>query len=108
MKAIEKAADIRTVQVKSKPPEKVVVENFPVDQVFRGDLLTSNDAPLSYNDDTPPRLGDRVVNLVPSQAPFGLRGTVIVVHKATHYVEVRLAVTFTTCVIEMIIIELIR
>eukprot|EP01138_Halocafeteria_seosinensis_P005034 gb/GECG01005147.1/.p1 GENE.gb/GECG01005147.1/~~gb/GECG01005147.1/.p1 ORF type:complete len:1649 (+),score=221.87 gb/GECG01005147.1/:1-4947(+) len=35
-----------------------------------------------------PRLGDRVVNLTTRHVPLGLRGTVVVVHPSTQYVEV--------------------
>jgi 5'-3' exoribonuclease 1 len=88
MKAIEKAADVRMSQIRSHEIEKVVVKDYPVDMIFRGDFLTSNDVALEFNNTHPPKLGDRVVNLTPSMAPFGLRGTVIVIHQATQYVEV--------------------
>jgi Xrn1 SH3-like domain len=86
--AIERAADVRTSFIAAPANHKdILVKDIAVDQLFRAELCSANDAPLQYNA-TPPRLGDRVVNLTATGVPFGLRGTVVVIHSSTEYVEV--------------------
>lgn len=55
---------------------------------MQGDVSSQFDAPLLYNLECGPRLGDRVINLNSLGVPFGLKGTVITIHNATGYVEV--------------------
>lgn len=88
MKAIEKAGDMRTSYLQSSPPELKMLKQVPVDQIFRGDMFSPFDAPLNLNGDNVPVLGDRVVNLTSVGVPFGLKGTVVVIHSSTGYVEV--------------------
>lgn len=88
MKAIEKAGDMRVSYLQSSPPELKMLKQVPVDAIFRGDMFSPFDAPLSLNGDNVPMLGDRVTNLTSVGVPFGLKGTVVVIHASTGYVEV--------------------
>ena len=88
MKALERAADVRTSLINTQPIETVVVKDVSVDNLFRSEFYNVTDVPLNYNLSTPPKLGDRVINLTSTGVPFGLKGTVIVSHRATGYVEV--------------------
>ncbi len=92
--AMERAADVRTASAAAAAagtemaPKNVLVESVPLDHLFRGGVLNATDAPLTYNDGLHPLLGDRVANLTSTGVPFGLRGTVVTIHKNTRYVEV--------------------
>ena len=86
--AVERAGDMRTSYLKSNPLQKRVVNHVPVDAVFRGDLYSPFDAPVSLNTE-PPALGDRVFSLTAVGVPIGLKGTVVCIHAATGFVEVR-------------------
>ena len=57
--------------------------------------MSQFDAPLLFNANTVPRLGDRARNLNSLGVPFGLKGTVITIHNATGYVEVIFDEEFT-------------
>ena len=102
MKAVERAADVRMSTLASNPPDKLVVKNVPVNDLYYADSFSSYDAPLAYNCDDDagtnlikPKLGDRVVNLNSQGVPFGLRGTVITIHENTGFVEVLFDEEFT-------------
>lgn len=71
-------------------PQKVVKKKVPLQTIFKEGMFGPFDAPLEgLNDEFgPPELGDRVVNLVASAVPFGLKGTVIAIHSSSAYVEV--------------------
>lgn len=88
MKAIEKASDMRMAYLQTSPPELKMLKQVPVDAIFRGDMFSPFDAPLNLNGDNVPMLGDRVTNLTSVGVPFGLKGTVVIVHSSTGYVEV--------------------
>jgi hypothetical protein len=98
MHAVERAADVRTSLLNSdegkETTEHVVKTNVPVQVLFREGFCNTFDTPIAFNAD-PPVLGDRVVNLVATGVPFGLRGTVITIHSNTGYVEVTLNPTLT-------------
>ena len=87
MHAIEKASDVRMDYVANTGTATLIVKGIPIESLYRGDIYTISDAPLSYND-KPPRLGDRVVNMNSLGVPFGLKGTVVAIHTATCYTEV--------------------
>ena len=104
IRAVERAADVLVSNLQN--PEnckKIIRKGVPVASLFRGDDYSPYDCPLQLDgqntdisDSNPPvnaaqalpELGDRVVNLVASGVPFGLRGTVIGIHSASAYVEV--------------------
>ena len=92
IKAIERAADVRTSLLTasrhSNSTEKKLVSGIPVSNLFRGGSVSAIDAPLEYNMSRKPQLGDRVINLTSVGVPFGLRGTVVVLHSHTGFVEV--------------------
>jgi hypothetical protein len=88
MTAIESTADHYSAINTEKGYTTLVVKGIPIDKVFCNFHRTSQDVALAYNQ-LEPRLGDRVVNLSSPGVPFGLRGTVITIHSATKYVEVR-------------------
>ena len=87
MTAIETAGNMRTSYLKTHIPEKKLVRDVPLDNLFRGDSLSPFDAPQQINAE-PPRLGDRVMNLTSTGVPFSLIGTVVAIHNNTGYVEV--------------------
>ena len=87
MKAIERASDVRTSYLAACGPTLTVVKKVPVENLYRGNITTPSDAPVSYNGPEAPRLGDRVVNLHATGVPFGLKGTVVAIHSNTGYVE---------------------
>ena len=102
IKAVERAADVRTTTLKSSEYTPVVMKNVPVDELYWPDNFSSYDAPLTYNCDPKfknalikPKLGDRVVNLNSQGVPFGLKGTVVTIHENTGYVEVLFDEEFT-------------
>lgn len=68
---------------------RTVVEGVRGSQLYRPELSTPSDAPLTFNTSAP-FLGDRVVNLHATGVPFGLKGTVVTIHGSTGFVEVRL------------------
>lgn len=72
--------------------KKVVKRNVPVEVLFRDQLYGPFDTPLTSINPNPPELGDRVINLVATGVPFGLKGTVITIHSGTGYVEVTLII----------------
>ena len=87
-KAIEAAADALQQHIAAKGgPFVVTVKNIPVETLFRGESHTPYDAPLQYNN-SPAKLGDRVINLTATGVPFGLKGTVVALHVSTAFVEV--------------------
>lgn len=68
--------------------QKVVKRNVPVDVLFRDQQFSPYDTPLTSINVDPPELGDRVMNLIATGVPFGLKGTVITIHSGSGYVEV--------------------
>ena len=88
MVAIERASDIHTTLNKTKGYRSFVVKGVPIEKVYSNVTRSQHDVALAYNL-LEPRLGDRIVNLTSSGVPFGLRGTVVTIHQATRYVEVR-------------------
>ena len=88
MVAIERAADLQTLNNQKKGFKSIVVQGVPVEKLYCDFHRTPNDTALQLNF-LEPRLGDRVVNLTSDGVPFGLRGTVITIHTSTNYVEVR-------------------
>lgn len=91
MAAIERASDVHTTLNRTEGVKKWIVKSVPIEKVFNSSFYTSTEVSLTYNQ-LEPRLGDRVVNLCSSGVPFGLRGTVVIIHAATKYVEVILLV----------------
>lgn len=88
MKEIESTADTIRKQIASTGGLKTWVEKgIPIETLFKGDSHSTYDAPLQYNN-TPAKLGDRVVSLTAIGVPFGLKGTVIALHMSTGFVEV--------------------
>jgi 5'-3' exoribonuclease 1 len=83
--AVEKAADVRNLAVKKKgyPVESLV--KIPGSALYRENSTGATDVMLAsdHNDNEAPELGDRIVNLCASGIPFGARGTVVGIHKAT-------------------------
>ena len=96
IRAIERAVDVRRSALASEEgvdgqhPQRVVKKKVPLQAIFREGMFGPYDAPLQGLNDAygPPELGDRVVNLVASAVPFGLKGTVIAIHASSAYVEV--------------------
>lgn len=89
IKAVERAADVRRSALASTEGTraKEIVRGIRIDTLYRSDSSTNSDIALSFNEDAP-ILGDRVINLSSTGVPFGLRGTVVTIHKSTGYVEV--------------------
>lgn len=83
--AVEKAADVRNLAVRKKgfPVESLV--KIPGSALYRENSTGATDVMLAsdHNDNEAPELGDRIVNLCASGIPFGARGTVVGIHKAT-------------------------
>lgn len=90
MAAIERAADVHATIHAKEGYKKWIVKSIPVEKVFSNLYHTSMEVALTYNA-LEPRLGDRIVNLCAPGVPFGLKGTVVTIHSASKYVEVRLA-----------------
>ena len=88
MIAIERAADLQTLNYEKKGYKSIIVQGVPVEKLYCDFHRTPNDTALKINV-LEPRLGDRVVNLTSDGVPFGLRGTVITIHNSTNYVEVK-------------------
>lgn len=90
--AVERAVDVRVSHFASEDGQneikKVVKRNVPIEVLFRDQLYSPYDTPLTFINSEPPELGDRVMNLVATGVPFGLKGTVITIHSGTGYVEV--------------------
>ena len=104
IRAVERASDVLVSNLQQ--PEnckKIIRKGVPVSSLYRGDDHSPYDSPLELegqNTETSasnplasatqalPELGDRVINLVASGVPFGLRGTVVGIHSASAYVEV--------------------
>lgn len=87
MMAIERAADLQTIENEKIGFMKILIKRIAVEKLYCDVHRTPNDTALKLNN-LEPRLGDRVVNLTSDGVPFGLRGTVITIHSNTNYVEV--------------------
>mmetsp|Transcript_17165 Transcript_17165/g.39454 ORF Transcript_17165/g.39454 Transcript_17165/m.39454 type:complete len:1600 (+) Transcript_17165:173-4972(+) len=83
--AVEKTTDIRNLQLKKKGFPKESLVKIPGNALFRENSMSATDVMLAsdHNENEAPELGDRVVNLCASGIPFGARGTVVGIHKAT-------------------------
>ena len=83
--AVEKAADVRNLAVKKKGFPKESLVKIPGSALYRENSTGATDVMLAsdHNDNEAPELGDRIVNLCASGIPFGARGTVVGIHKAT-------------------------
>lgn len=83
--AVEKAADVRNLAVKKKGFPKESLIKIPGSALYRENSTGPTDVMLAsdHNDNEAPELGDRIVNLCASGIPFGARGTVVGIHKAT-------------------------
>ena len=92
MLAIEKASDAQTNLKQLKGCANVIVKSIALDSWYCDLHRTSSDIALALNY-LEPKLGDRVSNLTAEGVPFGLRGTVIIIHSNTNYVEVN-TITF--------------
>lgn len=89
---MERAVDVRVSHFATEEGQsqiqKVVKKNVPVEVLFRDQPFSPYDTPLTSINSDPPELGDRVMNLIATGVPFGLKGTVITIHSGTGYVEV--------------------
>jgi 5'-3' exoribonuclease 1 len=83
--AVEKAADVRNLAIKKKGFPKESLVKIPGSALYRENSTGATDVMLAsdHNDNEAPELGDRIVNLCASGIPFGARGTVVGIHKAT-------------------------
>mmetsp|Transcript_6947 Transcript_6947/g.15735 ORF Transcript_6947/g.15735 Transcript_6947/m.15735 type:complete len:1274 (+) Transcript_6947:620-4441(+) len=83
--AVEKTTDIRNLQLKKKGFPKESLVKIPGNALYRENSTSATDVMLAsdHNENEAPELGDRVVNLCVSGIPFGARGTVVGIHKAT-------------------------
>ncbi|KAG7363576.1 XRN 5'-3' exonuclease [Nitzschia inconspicua] len=83
--AVEKAADVRNLAIKKKGFPKESLIKIPGSALYRENSTGPTDVMLAsdHNDNEAPELGDRIVNLCASGIPFGARGTVVGIHKAT-------------------------
>eukprot|EP01035_Chromulina_nebulosa_P019603 gene19603-25508_t len=88
MKAIEEASDTYHQESIKQKSQTFLSKSISIETLFRNGTHLSTDAPLNFNNSINPKLGDRVINLTSLGVPFGLRGTVVVIHKSTGYVEV--------------------
>jgi hypothetical protein len=95
MIAVEKKADEITNDITNgvKPITSVDATKISLEKLYRSQNMISA-IPSSHNS-SQPKLGDRIVNLNSPGVPFGLRGTVVAIHKATGYVEVIFDSEFT-------------
>ena len=82
---VEKTTDIRNLQLRKKgfPQESLV--KVPGSALYRENSTSATDVMLAsdHNENEAPELGDRIVNLCAIGIPFGARGTVVGIHKAT-------------------------
>eukprot|EP00980_Cylindrotheca_fusiformis_P026541 scaffold16396_cov140-Cylindrotheca_fusiformis.AAC.2 len=83
--AVEKAADVRNLAIKKKGFPKESLIKIPGSALFLENSLSPTDVMLAsdHNDNEAPELGDRIVNLCATGIPFGARGTVVGIHRAT-------------------------
>jgi len=83
--AIEKTTDVRNLQLKKKGFPKESLVKVPGSALYRENSTSPTDVILAsdHNENEAPELGDRIVNLCASGIPFGARGTVVGIHKAT-------------------------
>jgi hypothetical protein len=83
--AVERAAYLRNFAVKKQGFPKKSTIKIPGSALYRENSTGPTDVMLAsdHNDNKAPELGDRVVNLCASGIPFGSRGTVVGIHKAT-------------------------
>lgn len=88
MKMVEQAVDMNRMEIEKKGYTKLTIKSIAIESVYCDLHRTAADIALLYNV-LEPMLGDRVVNLSASSVPFGLRGTVVTIHPATQYVEVK-------------------
>ena len=83
--AVEKATDVRNLALKKKgfPMESLI--KIPGSVLYRENSTGATDVMLAsdHNGNEAPELGDRVVNLCASGIPFGARGIVVGIHKAS-------------------------
>jgi hypothetical protein len=83
--AVEKTTDIRNLQLRKKGFPKESLVKVPGSALYRENSTSATDVMLAsdHNENLSPELGDRVVNLCATGIPFGARGTVVGIHKAT-------------------------
>ena len=87
VRAVERAAEARKLQLTKAPPKKVLVDGVSVESLFRKDSVSPTDVYWEASN-SQPRIGDRVRNLSADTVPFGMRGTVISTHADSNCVEV--------------------
>lgn len=82
IKAVQRASDVRLSSLK---PDDIKETNIkvPSTAIFLQNSISPTDVVHAddYNDGSPPQLGCRVVNLCAPGIPFGLKGTVVTIHK---------------------------
>jgi len=83
--AVEKTTDVRNLQLRKKGFPKESLVKVPGSALYRENSTSATDVMLAsdHNENLAPELGDRVVNLCATGIPFGARGTVVGIHKAT-------------------------
>lgn len=83
--AVEKATNLRNLALKKKGFPKESLIKIPGSVLYRENSTRATDVLLAsdHNDNEAPQLGDRIVNLCASGIPFGARGIVVGIHKAT-------------------------
>ena len=89
--AVQRASDdtIRTLEKRKQQDEqKFIKVRLSVNVVFSIDDTINRQWFRSPTSSIPPRLGDRVTNLLNPTAPFGFRGTVVAIHPSSNCVEV--------------------
>ena len=85
VKAVEKTTDVRNFQLQKKGYPKESLIKVPGSAMYRENSTSATDVMLAsdHNENEAPELGDRVVNLCATGIPFGARGTIVGIHKAT-------------------------
>ena len=83
--AVERTTDVLNLQLKKKGFPKESLVKVPGSALYRENSTSATDVMLAsdHNENEAPELGDRVVNLCATGIPFGARGTVVGIHKAT-------------------------
>lgn len=83
--AVQKAADVRSLALKKKGYPKESLIKIPGSALYREGSTGATDvlSPEDLNENVAPDLGDRVVNLCADGIPFGARGTIVGIHKAS-------------------------
>jgi 5'-3' exoribonuclease 1 len=83
--AVQRAAEVRLATLQQAEALQESVLKLPTEALYREGSRSATDIlAIPGANNVAPQLGDRVVNLCANGVPFGVRGTVVAVHRALH------------------------